>query len=775
MPFNDQGPPDHMIIVQSNPNPASASDVTWSLLAVKPYNYSPWDFSPMQCNVDPKTGVFTMMSYFNTTESILNVTSVPNPQQPLPGGVQYTPSTDTWSKFTLSSDYKWKDDGDTFDLFQWPNTTTLYQANIGVGASQNMVNIGYLSEDGSNQFVNSESWGLDPLVYGYPVNVVFGKDALYQFGTFVANNKTGALNTMLTRIPIGDDYLFQPENRTIINATSISACDTASLTAKFFNDTLYIICHMDAWFPFEVSLFYYRDGPNRDKAVSEPVVLAGSEVYSSLMQPIGGGNGHTPFAYLTSIVNVIGVTLRPGVLGTFEQLDIVVNITDPFGYNDHGPTKKNYVGAIVGGTLAGVFLLMVLILYRPAKRRWPRWKARLREKIIAMVSEDREEDTQEYPLQDMDKDAAKIEAQDADENTEDQGKILVTSEADLEGAVDLANIHSTDYGYLAEVGLEHHPRPAVVTSFSEAYHGDSDSTISGDGPGPSISSATSEVDAGVPLISVARLTSAATDSVLTTSQARLPPSQQHVISATNSDRAETLSTSTPLSAMALTPQTTGVSSSASSASYTYTRAHDTHLAPSSQHQPYLSPAPPVSTPSPLSIVSTASTTKLYREANPTDMVGDRSKAFLEDNFGQDDLDEELPRYRRRLSSLPGSSLPIPSAPPAFPTMPSLPFLTEPSAPPLDDFGADETDLETTSTVLDNSSQISPRDCMEPDQDPCENLEDHSQNDGGTVVNVEEAAPARAAAATVVTSHGSEASEVSTRNSESDNGGATTRT
>lgn len=148
----------YVALVQSNENPTSIDTMTWSLISAWPrLMYYPQDYSPMVCQIDPQTGVFTMMSAFNLTDP--DYTPDPSVPQRPSGGFQYNPQTSTWTDFSLSPDYLWGDVTDSFAVFPWPGTTTLVQANVG---TTNTVSLGVMSKDakGAPQFVNALNWTL---------------------------------------------------------------------------------------------------------------------------------------------------------------------------------------------------------------------------------------------------------------------------------------------------------------------------------------------------------------------------------------------------------------------------------------------------------------------------------------------------------------------------------------------------------------------------------------------------------------------------------------
>jgi hypothetical protein len=149
-------PPTHVVLVQSNLNPSSIYNLTWSLVAAWPRKLSAHDneFDTI-CHVDPLTGVFTAMSNYTTVPSQFT-SNLPYIREP--GGFQYDPRTGSWKDFTLDQGYLWGDVKPTFTLFNWPNrnSSTLYHANIAQSAG---VNLGVFDPD-SNKFVNVKSWTL---------------------------------------------------------------------------------------------------------------------------------------------------------------------------------------------------------------------------------------------------------------------------------------------------------------------------------------------------------------------------------------------------------------------------------------------------------------------------------------------------------------------------------------------------------------------------------------------------------------------------------------
>ncbi|KAG0328659.1 hypothetical protein BGZ99_004929 [Dissophora globulifera] len=451
----------YVVLIQSNPNPASVDDISWSLVAAYPRLTSyPQDFSPLVCNVDPVTGVFSMMSYFNLTDPTVVIPDQYLLPRRKPGGFQYDPRNNRWSNFTLDPNYRWGDISATYALFQWPNTTTLYQANVG---NSTTVNIGLLAsdkDDDSKQFVSITSWDLDPSVYGYPSRLFFGNNILYQFGTLVANNKTGALRNTLTRIPLsGDAATFMlPDDLPVYNATALDQCTPSFITANYYKDTLYVFCQgVDTDIEPGVGLVMkFRDGAVRDTALSNFSETDFDRISGASIQPIGGDNNQNRFAFVVNApsgYSMEGMALDDADLGIVTSVGYYLNITEPYGFSITDP--PNHTPAIIGGSVAGVLLLLAIAAYFLVRRRWPQWRRKLRAKIILMMSAD---DLNENPK------FYKFEESSRQSFDSGRDKILVTDDMDLEGIVDVGT------GYMQNVTFGQHPRPAASYSATASFN-----------------------------------------------------------------------------------------------------------------------------------------------------------------------------------------------------------------------------------------------------------------------------------------------------------------
>ncbi|KAF9964092.1 hypothetical protein BGZ70_006943 [Mortierella alpina] len=447
-----------VLLVQSNLNPTSLENIQWSLLAVteRPTVF-PQDHSPLACNVNQKTGVFSMISHFSESSPTQPVKD-PRP----PGGFQYDPRTNVWSNFTLASGYLWGDVEQTFDLFQWPSTDTLVHVNIG---ASNSVNLGVLETSGSGarQFVNAASWSLDPHIYGYPRQLVYTKDAIFQFGSVVNNNATGSLRYILTKIPLsGTPQTFKPPTAlSIYNATSLSQCASRNLVPKYYEGTLFMFCQSpDRYSAYGSGLaMTLKDGASPETGFSAPTFIDIAILAEGLIQPIGDKESGALFAFVVDLaaIPVYSIDLTDAGFGNSTYTYDYANIPEPYGLSFTSPPDRS--PAIIGGSIAGAFVLLALVLYFVFRRRWPVWKRKLGAKLVEMMMKDEEGHHGDgaddkhgvYKIEDTSRRHSFDE--------EDIGdKILVTE--DMEAS--LLNLETT--GYLSDVPLQRHPRPGVVTT-----------------------------------------------------------------------------------------------------------------------------------------------------------------------------------------------------------------------------------------------------------------------------------------------------------------------
>ncbi|KAG0271579.1 hypothetical protein BGZ95_000599 [Linnemannia exigua] len=431
----------YVALVESNDNPTSIDTMTWSLISAWPRDlYYPQDYSPMDCHVDPKTGVFTMMSAFNLTDpSYIPGPSVP--QRPS-GGFQYDPHTAIWSDFTLSNDYLWEAVTDSFAVFSWPGTDTLVQANVGTTTA---VSLGVMTKtaSGTRQFVNALNWTLDPITYGYPTRLVYGNNVLYQFGTVLVNNRTGQLKTILTRIPLsGDLETFQPPANLQTYNSSMQECAPGYLSTSFYNDALYVFCQgTDTSIgPGTGVVMRFKDGPSfRDKSLGPAHMTDIDRLSGAVIQPIGGGN-QDPFALVVNAAglwSIQSISLGDSTIGDSNWSDYYINITAPYG--DLLTDPPNHTPAIIGGTVAGGLVVLAIILFFVLRKRWPGWRRKIQFKIFEAMMKDDHADGNS-----SDKDIINNKFEEPSSSSsynsidlDSRGKILVTEDME-ENAIDVS-------------------------------------------------------------------------------------------------------------------------------------------------------------------------------------------------------------------------------------------------------------------------------------------------------------------------------------------------
>ncbi|KAF9094406.1 hypothetical protein BGX29_009520 [Mortierella sp. GBA35] len=515
----------HIALVQSNDRPLNVDNITWSLVSVWPRREVEASdaYSSLACHVNPTTGVFTMMSNFssNNPPPSPSPASASNISLREPGGLQYNPATGSWTEFVTSPDYVWGNVSATFALFDWPKTSTLYQATIGA-LNGTIVNLGMLDNSTASasgegaKFVNVASWRLDPAIHGFPIKLAYANNSIYQFGSVVSDSRTGAFSHYMTRIPldaVDGKSLKVPTGLVAYDAAAIKNCQMETTRVWFSKDTLYVLCPMftsgtDVYTSrqtFLLSVSRFKDG---DKALSVP---ANSSIASpqGIIQPIATGESSNPWIYLgSSYGRQEGVSLEPYRLGPVMYTAALLNISEPYGKNVVPLPeyyKPDHTTTIIGGSAAGLVVLVLAVLYRPIKRRWPglrkrwstfksqnwpQWKRTVRLKLIEILKDDNDSsnsDGDNRALHEGKTDISDKGGEDEYNNKIEEfsmtsldlegcDKILVTDDMDLSG---LENAPKMDVatGYMNGIRLESHPRPAVVTTLTMSKSDSSHGTI----------------------------------------------------------------------------------------------------------------------------------------------------------------------------------------------------------------------------------------------------------------------------------------------------------
>ncbi|KAF9939468.1 hypothetical protein BGZ65_010437, partial [Modicella reniformis] len=456
--------PTHVVLIQSNPNPSSVYDITWSLVSAWPRNFTSDDrYYQIGCHVNPQTGLFSVMSNYTKLDIGVTPIGLKLSAYRAPGGFQYDPGTGLWTEFTLQPGYRWGDVEQTFALFNWPNSSTLYQANIVLSSADPTVYLGMLTkaDNGSMIFVNAASWALNPNVYGYPTRVVAGKDSLYQFGSIVENNRTGEKRSLITKIPlVGDNgAAFSPStNLPIYNASDIMNCDMqATVVAKFYQDTIYVLCEAStlSWEDLSIKslLFQLKDtGFGNLSTVNTSTYELRQITTLSIFQPFGGvGEISNPWIYFDAATPSALVRDLSGNNWIIEHTSLNVNITEPYEGIRSSEKHPNRTPSITIGIVFGCLIFLVLsffILRRCGcmSETWPRWKRAIITKMLEILRKDEEkaqdsEDSKKHDRKgflELGTEHDKIEEASVHESVEMHGmdKILVTPDMDLSDIID---------------------------------------------------------------------------------------------------------------------------------------------------------------------------------------------------------------------------------------------------------------------------------------------------------------------------------------------------
>ncbi|KAF9202209.1 hypothetical protein BGZ49_007603 [Haplosporangium sp. Z 27] len=357
----------------------------------------------------------------------------------MPVGFQYSPFTRSWIDITMNPDYQWGDTFSSFIMFSPPGETVLLQ--VSTSQSNNATtNTGLLelTSDGSYDFRFQSNWTADPHVQGYPTRYGAGRDAIYQFGSVVTNDPTVPFKTALSRLPFAsnDGNISAAGNISTFEIDEYSTCLPTRTVIRFYKDTLYVLCE------------------NGNMTISPGV--QSSLALSDLFQVISGGENSSLWGYDTQG----SISLDPRSLGNLTATASTVNIIDSYGdLNYLGPDEQSHI--------------------------WPRWKKRIRLKVIAIVSRTDDDNGEDITSVGVNSSSKSEDALDAVNSTihkiedismskihiDECYKILVTPDMDL-NEIETTNIVvpivvDAETGYIQNISLEYHPRPSIVTSMSE--------------------------------------------------------------------------------------------------------------------------------------------------------------------------------------------------------------------------------------------------------------------------------------------------------------------
>ncbi|KAF9925253.1 hypothetical protein FBU30_004945 [Linnemannia zychae] len=508
--YNDRDKYSHVILIQSNENPSDHENLSWSLVSSWPRlpAYNTDVYSSFDCHIGQSTGTFSLMSNFSVDTLPVLVTSIYRP----PGGFQYNPKTGKWSDFSINPDYLWANVSATFALFNWPGSSSLYQANIG-SITDGTINIGMLDDSTpTSKFINIANYTLDPNVYGYPMKLVYANDSIYQLGSVVVDKRTAEISYFLTRIPLqtknNSPSLDIPANLPVYNASILMGCEmrlTKIWFSSFFNSVYFICQSYINSYPLDsrrghtiTKIFQFKDG---DKTIKESNIT-GSPFSSTIFQPLENKEINYPWIYMTGYyAQQDGIQLRSNGIFPFPYPGNHVFISEAFGADSVSPTSYEFstgnTPAITAGIVLGFLFLLAIVFYgcfwrrrtvwrkkwfRFKTRTGPRWLRRVRLKLVDILKEDLQIENDN----DSDKDDKKshingktvISREDENEfnNKIDErsnssfelrgcDKILITDDMDLSER-DCSLTVDVAAGYMKSVGLESHPRPAVVTSLA---------------------------------------------------------------------------------------------------------------------------------------------------------------------------------------------------------------------------------------------------------------------------------------------------------------------
>ncbi|KAF9086000.1 hypothetical protein BGX23_009226 [Mortierella sp. AD031] len=337
---------DTIILAKSNPNPASARDVTFSVVATAKeselgYLAGMAIIGGMLCHVDSR-GVFTIIAS-STKKSSNTAETLPE------GGYQYTPgsvdgtSAGTWSTVTMTGPYDWNTLGGGGSLVTVPGGAggkDVLMHVFATGIIQNTISFGIFDPD-KKQFVQQRTnWTLSPI---------------------------GMASAKLNIMPITSTAT-QPAASAISGTSfvipSCSALYSSQGQSCLFGSTLYYMCQES---PSNANYLITSDGKSNS---STPVRTKVFGKYYHLV-PIGPPAGPATWAMINNYTEFIGVTLSGLNVGEIQETYGKLSITGLPGSGGSSGGNDNDGGGGGGGiggsglstgTIAGIIAGVVVCL-----------------------------------------------------------------------------------------------------------------------------------------------------------------------------------------------------------------------------------------------------------------------------------------------------------------------------------------------------------------------------------------------------------------------------
>lgn len=195
-------------------------------------------------------------------------------------------------------------------------------------------------------------------------------------------------------------------------------------------------------------------------------------IASFSFQPLGlvqavprGGNDNDRWLVTTGQYQSAALGLNSQDYGNFSSdTNGLAPVDLPYGIP--GDSDDSNWKAVLGGSVAGGLVLLVIVTLAVRRWLWPQWRDRAKDKLIEILTKDEQVNGDFGGKNELPEDGGdeyKVEetsAQTFDLNGRD--KILVDEDMELDEFVIDVNA-----AYMGGVGLENHRRPTVVTTLHE--------------------------------------------------------------------------------------------------------------------------------------------------------------------------------------------------------------------------------------------------------------------------------------------------------------------
>ncbi|KAK3841651.1 MAG: hypothetical protein J3R72DRAFT_491232 [Linnemannia gamsii] len=328
----------YTVLVKSNTNPASPSELTWSLVSMiesETLTYYDPDYSHSYACAVNAQGVFSVFISFVTPSR-------------KPFGIRYDPGLRAWTNLTVDSKYAWP--------YVFKEQMLGYVNNV-------LVHVVFYSSPGTIYFATMNEatktlipagvWAMNGTTHGNVKAMMISDNNLYTIGFGL-----DASSSFLTSFPLSPTLSSTTPVGRNLNTNQFIDCSKVQSWFLYYNQGVALTCAFSNQQDFYYSKVYVVKDPDNTATVGPPVTSKESVTYASYLVPIGDGNGNGGSFVLMGLYGQLYalVTSNNGSM-TSEWLGRA-SIVEPVGETSSKPpiSSSLSVEAIVG-IIAGALVV----------------------------------------------------------------------------------------------------------------------------------------------------------------------------------------------------------------------------------------------------------------------------------------------------------------------------------------------------------------------------------------------------------------------------------